>query len=64
MDHEIYDDLLLPHYDFGFRITDLGLGFMAFPLQNSNPTKDCSGNYYRDSLDHISLSFGYHINGG
>ncbi|GKC70522.1 hypothetical protein Tco_1116405, partial [Tanacetum coccineum] len=47
--------LLLPHSDFGFRITNLGSRFMTFPKrQKSNPAKDSSWNYYRDSSDHIS----------
>ncbi|KAJ0546325.1 hypothetical protein HanRHA438_Chr08g0344391 [Helianthus annuus] len=47
--------LFLPHSYFGFRLTDLGSRFMAFPKRKkSNPAKDCSWNYYRDSSDHIS----------
>ena len=47
--------LFLPHSNFCFRIMDLGSRFMAFPLsKKSNPAKDCSWDYYRDYLDHIS----------
>lgn len=50
--------LFLPYSDFGFRIMDLGSRFMAFPLsKKSNPAKDCSWNYYRDSLGGVSYFF-------
>lgn len=44
------------HSNFGFHITDLGLGFRAFPLpKESNPTKECSWNYYLDSSTRLAL---------
>ncbi|KAL0540440.1 hypothetical protein IC582_024679 [Cucumis melo] len=52
---DLHHDIFFPHSDFCFRITDLGSRFMAFPLfKKENTAKDCSWNYYRDSLDHFS----------
>ncbi|KAL8210344.1 hypothetical protein R6Q57_007076 [Mikania cordata] len=50
--HDIFFFLILI---FGFHLTDLGSCFMASQKEKkSNPAKDCSWNYYRDSSDHIS----------